>query len=126
MTGEEIGFAMEILLKEGANDVYTQPIGMKKSRPGILLSVVCLPADADRLAALVMKHTTTLGIRRQDLDRYILSRSIDTVHTVYGDVRVKRASGMGVEKAKAEYEDLAEIARQQGLSVFEVRKEIKP
>ena len=126
MTGEEIGFAMEILLKEGASDVYTQPIGMKKSRPGVLLSVVCLPGDADRLAALVMKHTTTLGIRRQDLDRYILSRSIGTVHTVYGDVRVKRASGMGVEKAKAEYEDLAEIARQHGISIAQARKEVKP
>ncbi|MBO7664169.1 MAG: nickel pincer cofactor biosynthesis protein LarC [Clostridia bacterium] len=125
MTGEDIGFAMEMLFSAGASDVYTQPIGMKKTRPGVLLSVVCLPEDADRLAALIMKHTTTLGIRRQDLNRYILKRSIETVETPYGPVRVKKASGMGTGRGKAEYEDLAEIARKHGLSLSEVRKSIQ-
>ena len=100
MTGEEIGFAMAQLFRAGARDVYTQPIGMKKSRPGILLSVICMPEDADRLASEIMKHTTTLGIRRQDLERYTLQRSIETADTPYGEVRIKRASGMGVERSK--------------------------
>ena len=96
---------------------------MKKSRPGILLSVICLPQDADRMAETIMKHTTTLGIRRQDMSRYYLERSTETVSTPYGDVRVKRASGLGVERTKAEYEDLAALARQYDLSLETIRRE---
>jgi len=125
MTGEEIGFAMEQLFAAGAFDVYTTTIGMKKSRPGILLSVICSPDNADKLAGLVMKHTTTLGVRRQDLKRYILKREIRTVRTEYGEVRIKVASGMGVEKAKAEYEDLAALARQHGVPLKTVREAVQ-
>ena len=125
MTGEEIGFAMDQLMKAGARDVYTTPIGMKKSRPGILLSVICLPKDADRLAAAIMKHTTTLGIRRQDMSRYVLERSIRTAETEYGPVRVKEASGMGVTRAKAEYDDLAALAEKHGVSLEEIRGKVK-
>ena len=122
MTGEEIGFAMEQLFAAGARDVYTQPIGMKKSRPGVLLSVICLPADADRLAEVMMKHTTTLGIRRQELSRYLLERSIETVTTAFGDIRVKHARGMGVERSKPEYDDMAALARKNGVSLETIRK----
>ena len=124
MTGEEIGFAMEQLFAAGARDVYTQPIGMKKSRPGVLLSVLCTPEDADRLAAEMMKHTTTLGIRRMELSRYLLDRQVETVDTPYGAVRIKRASGMGVERSKPEYEDLAALARENGVPLDAVRREI--
>jgi uncharacterized protein (TIGR00299 family) protein len=122
MTGEAVGFAMEQLFRAGARDVYTQPIGMKKSRPGVLLSVICLPQDADRLAGIIMKHTTTLGIRRQDMDRYILERTVETVETAYGPVRVKTASGFGVQRRKAEYDDVAALAEQNGLSLDDIRK----
>ena len=122
MTGEEIGFAMEQLFAAGARDVYTQPIGMKKSRPGVLLSVICLPADADRLAEVMMKHTTTLGIRRQELSRYLLERSIETVTTAFGDIRVKHARGMGVERSKPEYDDISALAKQHGVSLETIRK----
>ena len=125
MTGEEIGFALEQLFKAGARDAWTQAIGMKKSRPGVLLSVVCLPEDADGLAAVMMKYTSTLGIRRQDLSRYTLRRGIETVGTPYGDVRVKRASGMGVERAKPEYDDLAALAEKHGVPLETIRKEIR-
>ena len=124
MTGEEIGFAMEQLFAAGAREVYTQPIGMKKSRPGVLLSVLCTPEDADRLAAEMMKHTTTLGIRRMELSRYLLDRQVETVDTPYGAVRIKRASGMGVERSKPEYEDLAALARENGVPLDAVRREI--
>ncbi|MBQ9197877.1 MAG: nickel pincer cofactor biosynthesis protein LarC [Clostridia bacterium] len=124
MTGEDIGFAMEQLFKAGAKDVYNQPIGMKKSRPGVLLSVICLPEDADRLAQAMMKHTATLGVRRQDMSRYVLERSTKTVETVYGAIRVKTASGMGVQRSKAEYDDLAAIAERQGLSLQALRREL--
>ena len=123
MTGEEIGFAMEQLFKAGALDVYTQAIGMKKSRPGVLLSVICLPQDADRLAAVTMKHTSTLGIRRQDMSRYVLARRMETIDTSYGPVRVKIASGMGVEKKKAEYDDLRDLAEKHSVTLNTIRKE---
>lgn len=124
MTGEDIGFAMEQLFRAGARDVYTQAIGMKKSRPGVLLSVICLPENADRLAAVMMKHTTTLGIRRQELSRYTLDRSLETAETPYGPVRVKTASGMGVQRRKAEYDDLAALAKQHNVSLETIRKEL--
>lgn len=124
ITGEDIGFAMEQLFRAGARDVYTQAIGMKKSRPGVLLSVICLPEDADRLAAVMMKHTTTLGIRRQELSRYTLDRSLETAETPYGPVRVKTASGMGVQRRKAEYDDLAALAKQHNVSLETIRKEL--
>ncbi len=122
MTGEEIGFAMARLFQAGALDVYTQAIGMKKSRPGVLLSVICLPENADQLAAEAMKHTTTLGIRRQDMSRYVLNRRVETIETPYGPVRVKAASGLGVEKAKVEYDDLAALAEKHGVTLNTVRK----
>lgn len=125
MTGEDLGFAMEQLFAAGARDVYTQSIGMKKNRPGVLLSVICLPQDADRLAAVMMKHTTTLGIRRQDLSRYVLDRREETVSTEYGPVRVKRASGMGAERVKAEYEDIAALAKELNLPLETVREAVR-
>ena len=124
MTGEDIGFAMEQLFAAGASDVYTQQIGMKKSRPGILLSVICRTGDADRMAELMMKHTTTLGIRRQDMNRYVLRRGIETVSTPYGEIRIKRASGMGVTREKPEYEDIAAAAREHQVPLQTVREAV--
>ena len=125
MTGEDISFAAEQLFAAGARDVYTQAIGMKKGRPGILLSVICMPEDADRIAGVMMKHTTTLGIRRQDMGRYVLERRVETVSTPCGEIRVKRAAGMGAERVKPEYEDLAALAREKGMTLEAVRKIIR-
>ena len=125
MTGEDIAFAMERLFQDGARDVFTQPIGMKKSRPGVLLSAICLPEDADRLAETMMKHTTTLGIRRKDMSRYTIARSEGTVETSFGSVRVKRACGMGVERAKPEYDDIAELAKKHGVPLDVIRRELQ-
>ncbi len=125
MTGEEIGFSMQRLFEAGARDVYTQAIGMKKSRPAVLLSVICMPRDADALAEVMMKHTSTLGIRRQDMSRYVLERKVEVQETPYGPVRIKTACGMGVRRRKAEYDDLAVLAEQRGLSLEEIRKTLK-
>ena len=125
MTGEDIGFAMEQLFAAGAFEVYTQPVGMKKSRPGVLLSVICRTDEADRMATEIMKHTTTLGIRRLDMSRYVLKRNVETVDTACGKIRVKYASGMGVARSKEEYEDLAALAREHNLSLRTVRKMIR-
>ncbi len=121
MTGEDLGFAIETLLESGARDVFTQAIGMKKNRPGVLLSVICSPQDADRMAALMLKHTTTIGVRRQDMRRYVLTRSQETVQTELGTVRIKNSEGYGVKRSKAEFADLAKIAKENGLSIEEAR-----
>ena len=120
MTGEEIGFAMEQLLTAGALDVFTTPIGMKKNRPGIMLTVLCALEDKDTLLPLIFRHTTTLGIRENRLHRYTLERRIETVQTPYGPVRQKIATGYGVERKKYEYEDLARLARENGVSLKDI------
>lgn len=125
MTGEEIGFAMEQLLSGGALDVFTTPIGMKKNRPGVLLSVLCRAGDREKMARLIFRHTTTLGIRESLQNRYTLERRTQTVSTPYGAVRQKISSGYGVQRQKAEYEDIAAIAREQGLSIAQVREMLK-
>lgn len=116
MTPEAIGFAMEQLLEAGALDVFTTPIGMKKCRPGTLLSVLCRPGDKDRMVHALFKHTTTLGIREQICNRYTLHRREERLQTPYGTVRKKVSTGYGVIREKVEYEDLAQIARDNDLS----------
>ena len=125
MTPEEIGFAMDRLLEGGALDVFTIPIGMKKSRPGVLLTVLCREEKKDALVSLLFAHTSTLGVRQNRCDRYELSRRSEDVETPYGTIRRKIASGYGVERAKYEYEDLARAARENGVSIAKIKKELK-
>lgn len=125
MTPEAVGFAMERLFEGGALDVFTTPIGMKKCRPGVLLTCLCRVENCEKMAALMFRHTTTLGVRKQVLERYTLSRQEAVRQTSYGPVRVKIAEGFGVAREKAEYEDLAQIAREHGLSLAEVKKNMQ-
>ena len=125
MTGEAIGFAVERLLEAGALDVWTQPIGMKKSRPGILLCVLCKQSSREAMISLLFRHTTTLGVREAVLRRTVLERRVESVATAFGPVRRKIASGFGVERVKYEYEDLARIAREQGCSIDAVREAVQ-
>ena len=122
MTGEEIGFACEELLNAGARDVFTIPVQMKKNRPGILLSVITTEDEKKKLRDLIFKHTTTIGIRESVKNRYILDRSTSTVQGALGDYEVKKSSGYGVKRSKAEYESKAEIARENGISILDLRK----
>lgn len=122
MTAEEIGFAMDRLFEGGANEVFTIPIGMKKSRPGTLIRVMCKEQDREKMLHLIFKYTSTIGIRETPTHRYILDRRTETVETPYGEVHRKISSGYGVSRTKYEYEDLAQIAREQALSMEEVRK----
>lgn len=125
MTGEMIGFALERLMEQGALDVFTVPIGMKKSRPGILLTVLCREAEKDAFVRLLFQHTTTLGIRQKSCQRYTLRRRTETVNTPMGEVRRKCSEGFGVRREKLEYEDLARLAREHGLSIQEIRARLK-
>lgn len=125
MTAEELGFAMETILAAGALEVYTVPVGMKKSRPGTLLSVLCHKEEKEKLVRVIFQNTTTIGVREHACSRYTLKRSFETVQTPYGDVKKKISSGYGVTREKYEYEDLARIAREQGMSLAEVRAAVQ-
>lgn len=118
MTGEAIGFATERLFEGGAVDVYTISAGMKKNRPGIILSCMCPKEKREELIGLMFKHTTTLGIREYDCRRYTLARSERVEERPHGSVRIKRSEGWGVVREKAEYEDLARIARETDGSII--------
>ncbi len=121
MTPELIGFAQEALFQAGALEVYTVPAGMKKSRPGTLLTCMCRLEDREAMVGLLFRHTTTLGIREHVTRRYTLKRKVTEIPTPYGPVRQKLSEGYGVRRCKLEYEDLARIAREQGMSIEEVR-----
>ena len=125
MTPEAVGFAMDRLYDAGALEVYTVPVGMKKNRPGVILSVLCLPEQRETMVQTLFRHTTTLGVREQTFRRYTLSREIVTENTPFGPVRKKISSGYGISREKYEYDDLSRIAAQQGISLGEVRNKIR-
>ena len=125
MTGEETGFALAQLRKAGALDAWAQPIQMKKDRSGVLLSCLCPPEREVEFAGLMLRYTTTIGVRSQAVGRYTLKREAVTLSTPWGPVKGKRSTGFGVERVKAEYDDLAAIAEREGLSVREVRDEVR-
>lgn len=120
MTPEAMGFAMERLLEAGALEVYTTPIGMKKCRPGVLLTVLCREEQRQALTEQLFLHTTTLGVRLSVLERCTLSRRSVTVQTPDGPVRVKESTGWGVTRRKPEYDDLAALARKTGKTLAEL------
>ncbi len=124
MTGEEIGFASERLFALGARDVYTIPIGMKKSRPGVMLCVICLRSDMEKMVKAIFRYTTTIGIRKTEYDRFILDREEKEASSQYGQIRVKTSKGYGIERTKAEYGDLERIARENGLTIREAAENI--
>ncbi|WP_414514065.1 nickel pincer cofactor biosynthesis protein LarC [Nostoc sp. PCC 9305] len=124
---QAIGYTFEALFAAGALDVFTQAIGMKKSRPGILLTVICHPENLLSCEAVIFRETTTLGIRRTTQQRAILQREIQQVETEYGKVRVKVAwKGQSTEKVIAnvqpEYEDCADLARKHNIPWREIQR----
>ena len=125
MTAEEIGFALEQLLAQGALDAFTTAIGMKKSRPGTMITVLCHEADKKALLEAIFRHTTTLGVRENRRARHTLSRKTVTEETPYGNVRKKISTGYGVCREKWEYDDLARIAKEQNISIREVRRNLE-
>ena len=125
MTGEDLGFAMEQIYTAGAVEVFTIPAGMKKSRPGVLLKVICPVTAKEKVLEAIFRHTSTIGVRETAVQRHVLTRRSETVETPLGPVRRKVSEGCGVKRSKWEYEDLARIAREKGLSLAEVRAAIE-
>lgn len=121
MTAEQIGFAMERFFEGGALDVYTVPTGMKKSRPGTMICVLCAGKDREALVRLMFQHTTTIGVRESAFRRHTMERATETVQTSFGELRRKVSRGYGVSRVKYEYEDLARAAVKYGMSLDALR-----
>lgn len=147
MTGEDIAFAIETFLQNGALDAFTVPCTMKKGRPGVLVTVLCKGPDQKQMTKLILQHTTTLGVRSAEKKRRILSRTeSETVipddvlanvtapdmpagskahelKTTGGDctIRSKTSTGFGITRNKYEHDDLEKIARTYGLTLAQVR-----
>ena len=119
MTGEDLGAAMELLLSAGALDVWFEQIQMKKNRPAVKLCALALPEDKARIAELMLRRTTTLGVRMNEVERLMLAREVRAVETRFGNVRV--TLGGAVIKEMPEYDDVRRIARETGLSMSAVR-----
>ena len=125
MTAEKIGFAMERFYEAGAVEVYTIPVGMKKSRPGQLITVMCHEADREKMIRAVFKYTSTIGIRENISKRYTLDRQMTDEDTPVGKIRKKISTGYGITREKYEYEDIAKAAVERGTSISEIERIIE-
>lgn len=119
-TGEALGYVMDRLFEAGARDVTYTPVYMKKNRPAYQLNVICREEEMALLQEIIFRNTTTIGIRRVKMERRILERENQTIDTPLGPVRIKICR-IGTEKrAYPEYESIAELCRNCGLSYQEV------
>jgi uncharacterized protein (TIGR00299 family) protein len=124
LSPQVLAYAMERLLAEGALDVFSVPVQMKKSRPGALLTVLAKMEDANRLTKTIFAETTTLGVRRREEQRQTLSRRWETVDTTWGPVRIKIANMNGsVSNYAPEYEDCRTLAEAQHVPLRTVIQE---
>ncbi len=121
MSGELLGGVMERLFAAGALDVSYTPIQMKKNRPAIMLSVICSPEAGDALAMVLLRETTTLGVRIQQMQRLKAQRSFQHIDTPFGPVLVKiKRLGTRIINAAPEYEECQRIAKERGVPLVEV------
>ena len=122
MTGEDLGAVMELLLAAGALDVWFEHIQMEKNRPAVKFCVLVRPEETERFAELVLRHTTTLGVRVREVERFMLGREVKSAATRFGEVRIKLGLlGGEVVKAMPEYDDIKKIALETGLPMEQVR-----
>ena len=103
MTPEDVGFAIETFLAGGAREAFSQPVVMKKGRPGWLITVVAPERDEERTLSMIFEHTSTIGVRKVAVERSWMERRIEMVETSIGPVHVKFSEGYGVTKCKPEF-----------------------
>ncbi len=121
VSGELVGYAQEQLFALGALDVWYTPIQMKKNRPGVMLSAM-VPQELETAAfELILRETTTLGVRTRPVERYVAERHIESMESVLGviGVKLKYLGGKAVS-ASPEYEDCRKIALESGISLQDV------
>lgn len=125
ISAEHVAFCTESLMQAGALDVYSAPITMKKGRPGVILSVICVPEMIDALQLIVFRETATMGIRKYQVERTKLQRESVVVQTKYGPLAAKK--GWIENKLNVitpEYEDCARVARNLNIPLREVYAEV--
>lgn len=121
MSGELLAEAMDTLIEQGAGDVYFTPVVMKKSRPGVVISVVCGETERARFTELLFRHTTTLGVKAFLHEKTMLEQKLASATTPLGTVRLKQALLHGkVLRSKPEFEDCKALARRHGMPLAEV------
>jgi pyridinium-3,5-bisthiocarboxylic acid mononucleotide nickel chelatase len=121
MSGELLGNLMERLLAAGALDVSYTPMQMKKNRPAVMIRVICSQEAGDALAMLLLRETTTLGVRLQHMQRLKAQRSFQHIETPFGPLLVKiKRLGARILSAAPEYEECQRIARERGIPLSEV------
>ena len=126
MSGELLAETMDTLIEQGAGDVYFTPVVMKKSRPGVVISVVCCETERARFTELLFRHTTTLGVKVFLHDKAMLEQNFASVTTPLGTVRLKQALLHGkVLRSKPEFEDCKALARRHGMPLAEVYAAIR-
>lgn len=119
-TGEELGFVLDRLFAAGARDVHYIPVYMKKNRPAWQLTVICKKDDIDTLEHIIFRDTTTIGIRRVEMERTVLKREQLTLQTAFGPAEVKVCTVDGEKRYYPEYDSVARICREQRASYNEV------
>ena len=123
-TGENLGFVMELLFEAGARDVHYFPVFMKKNRPAWQLNVLCSEEQIAKLEEIIFTHTTTIGIRRQCMERTILQREERQVETSLGLASVKICRMEGMVKIYPEYDSVSAICKRTGMPFSRVYEEI--
>lgn len=124
MNPELYGYVADTLRDHGAADVFLTQVLMKKSRPGITITVICEPKRETEMTDILLRETTTIGVRKYSVDRTILKREISIVTTRFGDIRVKTCFYKGSPlRSKPEYEDCRRIAAEHGIPISEVYEE---
>ena len=124
-TGEILGYTMERLFEAGARDVHYMPVFMKKNRPGWQLNVICDEDRIGKLEQIIFEETTTIGIRRVKMERTVLSREEGTADTAYGAVKIKKCLTGKAERIYTEYESAADIAREKGVPLSSIYREVQ-
>lgn len=124
-TGEALAYTVERLMEAGARDAHYSPVFMKKNRPGWVLNVICDEEDIEKLEKIIFKETTTIGIRRYELERTTLPREIVEVETEFGKSRVKVCELDGKKIYYPEYEDVARLARENDISYLDMYDIVK-
>lgn len=124
-SGELLGYVMDLLFAEGANDVFYTPIYMKKNRPGVLLQLLCSTDKLEKMKEILLRETTTLGIRYYPITVHRMQRRFIKVHTKWGPVTVKQGIANGeVYKSSPEYEECKKIAEKHLIPLKKVYEEI--
>lgn len=121
MTPEDYAYATRKIMEGGALDVYTTPVMMKKGRPGYEMVVLADNQDRDKIAQLIFKYTTTIGMREMQMNRLVLNREEKLADTEFGPIRYKTSEGYGITRTKIEHDDLERIAGETGKTLKEVR-----